>query len=65
MLDGELKQETLVDLLAFAGLGEYAEADLPQLVEIMTDHRARFSAALAELDLSSAELIPPFDPRWE
>lgn len=65
MLDEDFKGETLGDLLAFAGLGAHAADDLPQLITILSDHRARFAKALAELDMSSVELIPSFDPRWE
>ena len=56
--------ETLADLLAFAGLDASAVDDLPLLTKVLTEHRVRFAEALAELDLSLVELLPPFDPRW-
>jgi hypothetical protein len=65
VVDGGFALTTLVDLLSFAGLEAHAADDLPPLVKILTDHRARFADALAELEMSSVELVPPFDPRWE
>jgi len=65
VLREDFTPKMLVDLLTCAGLGEHAEDDLPKLIKVLTEHRARFAEALLELDLSSVELLPPFDPRWE